>query len=202
MTEASVGSRYNRDVVIGIAGAAILIAAMAGVFFYERAQFAEYDVSWNQVQAGSSSEDGTLNEGQDRSYTFTADADRLSSITLTLSWTDDVGAGDTFEVVVQGPDGTYTASQEASSSPLEVSIPIREAPETTTTVARSLEDAREQLNETEGWTNGTGDWSATVTLVDAPGEQLAGQETAPDGDQDYELAFLYERWEPTLQPRS
>lgn len=197
------GLDWNRDTAVGLAGAAVLIAAMAGVFFYERAQFGTYAVAWEQTEAGSVLEGGTLEEQASQSYTFTADADRLSRIVLTLSWTDDVGDEDTFEVAYEGPNGTYADTMEATSSPLVIEVPIHEAPGTSTVTARGAEDARAQLNTSASWTNGTGDWTVTVTLVDAPGEQapIGGQETDPDGSQDYELAFTYERWEPSLTPR-
>lgn len=190
----------NRDTAVGVVGAVVLIAAMAGVFFYERAQFEEYDVAWEEIEAGSSSETDSLDEGASQSYTFTADADRLSRVTLTLSWSGDVGEADTFELVAEGPNGTHTGSVEGSASPLEVEIPIHEDPGVETATGRSLDDAREQLNTSASWTNGTGDWSVTVTLVDAPGQQVGGQEAMGDGSQDYELAFTFERWEPSLTP--
>lgn len=199
MGETGTKRGVNRDVLIGIAGAAILIATMTGVFFYERARFTEYDVTWHQVQAGSETETGSLDAQTSESYTFTADADRLSSVTLTLSWTDDAGEPDTFEVALQGPNGTYSDTADGASPPLTVEVPIHGDPGIRTATGRSLEDARDQLNTSTSWTNGTGDWSVTVTLVDAPGGQLPTEE---DGSQDYELSFAYERWEPMLQPGS
>lgn len=196
MAEARVGTSFNRDVLVGVAGAALLVAAMAGVFFYERAQFETYDVTWEQIEAGSETETGTLEEQASGSYTFTADADRLSSVVLTLSWTDETGDPDTFEVAVQGPNGTYSDTAEGDASPLEVEIPVQGEPGITTATGRSIADARDQLNTSAAWTNGTGGWSVTVTLTDAPGGQLPIEE---DGSQDYELSFAYERWEPTLQ---
>lgn len=194
------GIPFDRETAIGAVGAAILIAAMAGVFFYERSQFDDHDVSWRQAEAGTASRSGSLEEGSSQSYTFTADADRLSTVRVSLAWSDDAGQPDTFEVAVQASSGTYTGGGEALSSPLEVSVPIHEAPETTTTTGRSIEEAQHRLNETATWTNGTGDWSVTVTLVSAPGQQIGGQETVSDGNQDYELTFTYERWEPSLAP--
>lgn len=191
-------SGLNRDTAIGMLGAAVLIAAMAGVFFYERSQFDTYDVDWSQQEAGSDSASGTLDEGGSNSHAFTADGERLSQVTVTLSWSDDAGQPDTLELIVQGPNGTYSDSAEGSSSPLEVEIPIRDEPGPSTTTARSLEDARDQLNETATWTNGTGEWSVTVALLDAPGDQTPVGE---DGSQEYDVSFTYDRWEPALQPR-
>lgn len=196
------GAGLNRDTAVGIVGAIVLVAAMAGVFFYERSQFSSYEVAWQAQEAGTASDDGSLDEGASQDHTFTADGEGLSTVRVTLTWTDDVGQPDTFEVTVQGPNGTYSDSDDGASSPLEVEVPIHEAPDTTTATGRSLEDARDQANASATWTDGTGDWTVTVTLVDAPGEQtpVGGQETDPDGSQEYELAFSYERWEPSLAP--
>lgn len=194
------GAGLNRDTAVGIVGAIVLVAAMAGVFFYERSQFSTYEIDWQTQEAGTESDDGSLDEGSSEEHLFTADAEGLSTVRVTLTWTDDVGQPDTFEVTVQGPDGTTSEPVEGASSPLEVEVPIHEAPESTTATGRSLEDARDQANASASWTDGTGDWTVTVTLVDAPGEQtpIGGQETTADGSQDYDITFTYERWAPSL----
>lgn len=54
----------DRDTATGVVGALVRLAAMAGVFFYERAQFSEHDVTWEQQTAVSEAASGTLEEGE------------------------------------------------------------------------------------------------------------------------------------------
>lgn len=190
-------SGTNRDTAVGMVGAVVLIAAMGGVFFYERGQFQTYEVSWETAEVVSESASGTLDEGDSAAPNFSVEEERLSTATASLSWSDDAGGADTFRLTVEGPNGTYSDTDEVSSSPLEVEVPIQEAPDTSTATGRSIEDARNQLNDSASWTNGTGDWTVTVTLVDAPGGQLPTEE---DGSQDYDVTFTVERWEPSLVP--
>lgn len=191
------GSGTNRDTAVGMVGAVVLIAAMGGVFFYERGQFDTYEVSWETAEVLSEPASGTLDEGDAADHSFSTEEERLSTVTVSLSWSDDAGDPDTLELAVQGPEGEHADSAEDSSSPLEVEVPIQEAPDTSTATGRSIEDARDQLNDSASWTNGTGDWTVTVTLVEAPGGQLPTEE---DGSQDYEVTFTVERWEPSLAP--
>lgn len=194
------GAGWNRDTAVGVVGAMVLVAAMAGVFFYERSQFDTYQVDWSQQAAGGETQTGDLDEGNSQSHSLTVDAERLSTVSVALSWSDDVGEPDTLELVVQGPNGTYADSIEDSSSPLELAFDVHEQPDVSTATGRSLEDAREQVNASTSWTNGTGEWTATVTLVDAPGQQAAGQQMSADGSQEYEVALTYEQWAPSLTP--
>lgn len=190
----------NREAIVGAVGTAVLVAAMVGLFFYERAQFEAYEVSWTQREADDGTRSGTLEAGASESYTFTASEQRLAGVSAALTWSDDAGAPDTFELAIQGPNGTYQQTAEGDASPLEIEIPVKETPETTKMTARSLEGARQQVNASASWTNGTGEWSMTVTLVSAPGDQIAGQEAMEDGSQSYELTFAYDRWVAALMP--
>lgn len=192
------GAGFDRDTAVGMVGAVVLIAAMSGVFFYERNQFDTYEVSWEVREAAAASQSGSLDEEGADSYAFVAEAQRISTVRASLSWTDEDGEPDTFAVTVEGPEGEHTETKEASSSPLEIDVPIAEAPGVETAAARTLEDAREQLNASASWTDGSGEWSVRVELVDAPGRQVGGQETMEDGSQDYQLDFVVERWEPVL----
>lgn len=182
----------------------MLVAAMSGVFFYERSQFSTYEVDWQSQQAGTTTEGGSLDEGASQDHTVTIDAERLSTVRVRLTWSDDVGEPDTFELAVNGPNGTYSGGDASASSPLEVEVPIHEDPGTTTASGRSLEDAHGQANATASWTDGTGAWTVTVTLANAPGEQapVADAETTEDGSQDYQVTVIYEQWTPSLQDES
>lgn len=186
----------DRDTATGIAGALILIAAMGGVFFYERAQFETYNVSWETTTVNETSDAGELQEGESAEHTFTVETERLAEIRAEVSWEGDVGDPDTFAVSMDGPDENLTAEASGDSSPVEALVSIREEPETDTATGRSLEDARDQLNNSGTWDEGSGEWTVTVTLEAAPGGDLPNQN---DGSQAYEIAIEADRWEPVFE---
>ncbi len=192
----------DRDTATGLLVAFVLVGAMAGVFLYERAQFHTYDVAWEAREHTMLTDAGTLDEGASNTHTFQATANRIASVEVEVTWEDDVGDPDTLEVSIDGPGDALQGDASGASSPLTVTIPVHDEPNTTTVAGRSPENARTQLNDTAAWTTGQGEWTVTVTLVSAPGETVAGQETEADGTQDYDVTLTVHRWTPTLQPRS
>lgn len=185
----------DRDTATGIAGALVLIAAMGGVFFYERAQFDTYEVDWEMATVNETSATGELDEGGSAEHTFTVEAERLAEVRAEVAWQGDEGDPDTFEVAVAGPEEDLSAETSGDASPIEAAVPISEEPETDTATGRSLEDARAQLNASESWSDGSGEWTITVTLAEAPGTGLPGGE---DGSQAYEITVEADRWEPVF----
>lgn len=197
----SEASRVDRDTVVGLVGAVVLIAAMAGVFFYERAQFDEYTVSWSTTEAASFEEAGSaLNAGASAEHAFTVDPDPVARVRVVIQWTDDVGNPDRFRVDVAGPDG-LEGSADGESGEFEVVVPVSEAPSTTTAPGRSAEDAEAQAALGASTDAGQGDWTVTVTLLSAPGQPVAGGvESQADGSNDYALTFVVEAWDATVEP--
>lgn len=190
---------WNKDTWTGIAGALVLVAAMTGVFLYERGQFQEYDVTWEATEAGSESASGAaLAEGASRTHTFPVEADdlALARVSVALTWTDDVAPADTLRLTVEGPDDLAGGPATGSSSPQAVSVDVNPEPGTATATGRSVEDAEAQVRADAGSDLGSGEWRAVVTVVSAPGGTLPVDD--PDGSQDYALTFAWDVWEPTL----
>lgn len=191
-----------RDTTMGLLAAFVLVGAMGGVFLYERGQFDTYDVTWEAQEHSRQSDGGTLTEGRSATHTFEAGAFRMAEVVVEVEWEDDVGDPDTLEVSLNGPGDVLQGDASSASSPLPITVPVREEPNTTTVAARSLDMARTQLNDTAAWTTGQGGWTVTVTLASAPGDTVAGQETQADGNQAYDVTLTVHRWTPTLQLRS
>ncbi len=193
--------RFNRDTWTGIAGALILLAAMAGVFLYERGQFHEYEVSWSASEAGTMTETGTLAEGDTATFTLVVPegAGIVANVRASLTWTDNDGEPDTFSLALAPPGESASESDTSQRGSIAISVPVNDQPATTTAAARSAEDAQEQTAQapTE---EGIGPWEVTVTLVSAPGEMLpGGTEVQPDGSNGYTLTLTYDVWQPEVR---
>lgn len=196
---ASAGSSTRKDTIVGVTAAVILVAAMAGVFLYERAQFQEYPVTWEAAPVQSLEDGRTLSEGESQTYPLEATTKGMAHLRAELTWTDGNGEADTFAVDVESPGGS-TVQESAASSPIEAQVDVNPEPDTSTVSARSADEARQQANSSVTSTEGQGNWTVTVTLESAPGTQgtggVGGQE---DGANDYSLEVVVERWTPRIE---
>lgn len=197
------GTGLNRDTLTGILGAVVLVAAMAGVFLYERGQFQEYALDWQMSETGTQDFPGsTLQEGNSDSHTVIIEDGTLSRVRATVTWTDDVGEPDTLNVDVEGPGDEMAGSDSGSSSPLEATADVTEAPSMATASGRTAADAEEQAANAVASEAGQGTWTITVTLESAPGEPDDGipvTEEAADGSQSYSLTVAWDVWDPVAQ---
>lgn len=111
----------DRDVVVGIVGAVVLVAAMVGIFFYERsvAPVADADGGGAATNATSASASGTTAVGESTTETVFLSG---GNATFTLTWTPGQQSTDTLGITVTAPDGTQSAPVEGSTSPLEVAL--------------------------------------------------------------------------------
>lgn len=196
---ASAGSPTRKDTIVGVTAAVILVAAMAGVFLYERAQFQEYPVTWEATSVQSVEDGQTLSEGDSAPYNLEATTTGMARLRADLTWTDGNGEADTFAVDVESPGGA-TVQESASSSPIEVQVDVNPEPDVSTATGRNPDEARQQANASVTSTDGQGNWTVTVTLEDAPGTEgtggVGGQE---DGANDYSLEVAVERWMPHVE---
>lgn len=162
----------NRDVVVGIAWAVGLVLVMGGVFTYE---YLTYDPGPLEPVETVETQKGTLDEGNSRDYTFAVVGENLGTIQVELTWTDDLGDADRFELTVLDGAGEEVARQGANSGVIEVMIPIEEAP-----ASGSMPDAWE----------GELTWTVQVNLLSAPGAAgPVGPLDEADGSQSYSLTF-------------
>lgn len=169
----------NRDTVVGIVGSAILVAAMVGVFWYERsvAQVGEApdDAGGNPV-APPSPVTGTVELGETATSLVNVPAANASvrNVTFRLSWTAENGR-DTLKLTVAPPPGSGIP-EGGMSEPADtgdVSVTVR-VPEGATAV---------------------GVWEVKVEFVRADPDPLPGGLPPPtpppnstDGSVDYSVA--------------
>jgi hypothetical protein len=194
----------NRDLWVGLAGAALLVGAMTGVFAYERAQFKDYEVRWNEsepvVLAGQA---GRLQRGNVAGHHFTINAtDALvARVLVEATWTENTD--DKFRIDIAAPDWAQGASEAAhgrvrheawaTAQPNSTRVPDR-------TEAGAVGQARAALPVEEG--RGSGNWTVLVTLVDgarAPSfPSLPGSSTPVENS--YRIGFTYTVWQPWVGP--
>lgn len=198
----------SRDTIVGVVGAAVLVAAMAGVFAYERSQFQEYDVSWSTAQAGQTNHsDISLSEGQSETFNVSLAADdlpdgrALAAVEATATWEDDVGQADTVRVAVDGPGNRSAGPQEDDGGSVTVRVDVADEPDATTASGRSPDDAEDQATSGLDAEQGLGEWVVTVELADAPGEAdddnpVTDEES--DGTEDVDLTIAWHAWEPSV----
>lgn len=191
---------WNRDTTIGVVGSLVLIAAMAGVFLYERGQFDDYTITWGTAEGVLASDDGTLSQGASQSFEAVVAHEGVARVRAVVTWTDDAGDPDTFEVVVRDPGGAEVDRQSGSSGEVMAEATVTEAPARTSVAARSPEDARDQAMAGLDASAGQGTWTVEVLLVEAPGTTLPGAnvEAAADGSNDFDVEVVLVTWDARL----
>lgn len=198
----SAGSSVSKDTMVGVAAAAVLVAAMAGVFLYERAQFQEYPVTWEATSVQTIEESRTLSEGESATYDLEATTTAMARLRAELTWSDGTGQADTFSMAVEAPNGS-SSDDSSDSSPLELTGEVTPEPDVATAAGRSPEEARQQANQSVTSTAGQGNWTVTVTLDSAPGTSgTGGVNSQEDGANEYTVTIAVERWTPRIQSGS
>ena len=140
----------HRDTVIGIVGVVILVAAMVGVFSYERNQAAGLNGTGGELTTVSGP---TLSEttavGATSEQVLALNQTGMTNVTFTLTWSAANGV-DTLQLVVVPPAGSglnETQSEPESDGSISFTVPV---PNT---------GADGQL--------GVGDWQVSVAFVSA-----------------------------------
>jgi hypothetical protein len=192
----------KRDLVIGIVGAAILVAAMVGVFRYEAARAGSaYDVEWTTTTLDGPVQAGETAEGQRSEVTLAISEANLTALTFVLTWTDDVGAGDEFQLTVVDPAGEVSQSARSTTGEIALTFEgLATAPPASRVVATSESDARAQLARQHTITTGTGTWSVIVELLNADETStvVGNVPVPPDTGNAWTLQARQVVYEPTL----
>ncbi len=168
----------NKDTIVGIVGAVILVGAMVGVFWYEGTQASALGAERFAVnfpnQAGSFPEvKGSTLEGQSTTQTISVDRANLTSLEFSLAWTDDEAgtAADQFILTVESPDGSISRSKGPATSPISVAIDSatlgQAAPEPKTENGRNEADAASRVAAAHTGTAGNGNWTVTIEMSQA-----------------------------------
>lgn len=148
----------HRDTVIGIVGVVILVAAMVGVFTYERSQAGslpgEDDGAAANFTAPALSD--TVQLGQTSEQLVTLNQTGMTNVTFTLTWTAGANSLDTLRLVVAPPNGTGAPVESDPEEDGEITI----------TVPVGNTDASGTL--------GVGDWQVVVEFVSARADTAVG----------------------------
>lgn len=164
----------NKDTVIGIVGSIVLVAAMIGVFTYERSQAnaGAFAVTWESVQSDGPTAEGSTPLQQSTETTVDITQTNLTSVDFTVAWTPTQGT-DTLRVTVTPPEGSglnATDPVEGDSGSITVTVPIpNEVPTVERASGADESDATARLAGTHASTLGTGTWTITVEFVSATG---------------------------------
>lgn len=155
----------HRDTVIGIVGVLILVAAMIGVFSYERNQAAQGgDISgFVLANLTGPSLDGDVALGAEDAQTLTINQTNLTRIVFTLTWTPGATSTDTLQLIVAPANGTglQNGTESAAESDGEITVELLVPNEAPVSGPLAL---------------GAGDYQVTVRFVSAT---LSGAPTTP-----------------------
>lgn len=168
----------HRDTVTGLVGAAILVAAMVGVFYYERGVAADPtpdDVgAARTVTVGGPSLEGTTPVGQSTDKPFALNRTGVTNVTFTLKWTAQAGA-DTLRLTVRPSAATGIeeggVSEPEDDGEIRLAIPVN--------------------NTTPEGALGVGEWVVTVEFVSAATGTPLPPGVAP-GTSDAQVAWAVE----------
>lgn len=145
----------HRDTVIGIVGVVILVAAMVGVFTYERSQASDL-VGDDGAGAGNftASLSGTspLGEDQAEPQTMIVNQSGLTNLTFTLTWSPGAATSvDTMKLVVVMPNNMSHESDAENDGEITLSVEVPEG------------------------TDSAGNWTVVAAFVSADVTTPAGQ---------------------------
>lgn len=192
----------KRDTVIGIVGTVLLVAAMVGVFRFEAAQGggSSWTVTWETAEIEGPGDSGTTAAGVTTPVELELLVPNVTRIEFVLTWTDDVGAADAFELRVTSPAGeNATAASETGRLSLVVDELAPVPGEMRLLAATQAEaEARTARDATTRAADGT--WGVAVYLERARGvEAPGGVEVQPDPGNAWELTTTLTTYSPRFQ---
>ncbi len=193
--------------VVGIVGGAVLLAGMIGVFVYEAqnapAPSLTFPVRWSVDDGSQVQRNGELEEGQEQDFGFNLSRPNATSVQIRLTWQDDVGQPDRFNLTITNPATQQTETFSSTNETISVTYPLNPVPEVANVTATDASQARQMLTEEHTSRLGQAIWPATVTLVSAPGQrpipQAGSIETQPDGQNSFQISFSYDAYRGTVQ---
>lgn len=202
----------KRDTIVGIVGAVALIAAMAGIFQYEKSQPAStlgskaFDVAWAIEDANGPTTTAATPLGETTEATLEIAQANLTRAKFTVAWTPQQGT-DTLRVVVTPPAGSGLSPGETRADSGEAVVEIElpnEVPPDFRMFANSEAEAHARLAAQNTQSLGTGTWTIAVTFEEAsgvvpvPGLPPVGADTEVQWD----VATILSSYAPTLTPPS
>lgn len=179
----------NKDTVIGIVGAAVLVAAMFGVFQYEKALAASGPgpADWAPATLAGPGLTGTTDLGAVSEETLNLTQLNLTDVTFTLAWAAQSGS-DTLTLTVVPPEGVAGEALTVSgdTGTLTLSVPVANAKPTAGAPG----------------TLGVGDWQVSIQFTSASGAAPSQVPVPvnPDGSVSWTLATSLTAFEPVAAP--
>ncbi len=197
----------ERQVLVGIIAGVVLLGGLVGVFMYEARNAPEpsltYPVRWSVDDGGQVQRSERLEEGQEADFSFNVSQPNATQVRVRLTWQDDVGQPDRFNLTVTNPATQRTETLSSTNGTISVSYPLTPVPGTANVTASDADAARQAVASEHTSHLGQTTWPVTVTLVSAPGQRPVPQagsiETQPDGANRFQLTFSYEVYRATIQ---
>ena len=190
----------KKDMVVGIVGTVILVAAMVGVFRYEAARGGgqSWHVTWQEATADGPDEDGTTQVGGTSTVELPVTAANVTRIEFTLRWTDDVGDPDTFNLTIGDLSGRAWSAEGSNGEVTVVVDGLAPIPGELRLLAASQAEAEARVARDATTRAAEGLWGASVKLVQAPGLRApAGSvEVQTDGQNAWTLTATLVTYEP------
>lgn len=158
---------------IGLVGTAILLVAMLGVIRYEAIQGGNaWQVAFESSTSPGPGATGSTAEGASSVVGLDLDRPNVTSAEFVLTWADDVGAPDEFELIVTSPSGE-SRSARGSDGRLRVAFDRLAILPPGVRLLGDEESVRERLARDYASHEAVGRWNVTVRLLSA------GDQTAP-----------------------
>lgn len=197
----------ERQVVVGIVGGVVLLAGMVGVFVYEASNAPEpsltFPVRWSVDDGGQVQRSDRLQEGEEAEYSFNVTQPNATQVRVRLTWQDDVGQPDRFNLTVTNPATQRTETLSSTNGTISVTYPLNPVPAIGNVTASGSQAAQRAVADDHTSHLGQTAWPVTVTLASAPGQRPVPQagsiETQPDGANRFQLTFSYEVYRATVQ---
>lgn len=194
------GAAIARDRVVGIVGTVVLVVALVGVVRFELSQRGGgFDVEFRTVAAPAGDRDGSLAEGATERLAFEVARANVTRMEWILTWGDDVGTPDRFNLTVTSPRGE-TRSVEGDRERLALAfehLAVAPPPLTLAGSEATLDARLAALANRDA----SGTWSATVTLVRAGDQEAGGVALVQDPGNAWTLVARTLAYEARATPR-
>lgn len=198
----------DRKVLVGIGAGVFLAATLVGALFIEAsndpAPRLAFPLTWTTEEGPATTQRGELQEGENETVPVGLSARNVTEVQVRLVWQDDGGERDRFRLTVAPPDGPERSNESRNGS-IVLRFRLGSVPVATTVNGTTHAEAVERATSRFSSSQGTGNWTTRVTLLEAPGVRPVAEapqlETQPDGNNTYRLRFSYESYRAQVGPQ-
>jgi hypothetical protein len=168
----------NKDTVVGILGAVILVAAMVGIFYYEGTQApgatangggggagtGPFAVSWTTAEKAGTAVQGSTDWGASSTQQANVTGSNVTKISFAVTWTPNAVSAESVTVTGKGPGGLSCTGQASTSGTATCDVNVGAAPAVNRTGGADEASAAQGLAAQYTTTNGTGAWTLTIAV--------------------------------------